>query len=215
MTNQIQIIHSDRKFTIIDTEEYENLKNTNTELKLRVTELCKDKNILQELLLDKDKTIEELRKENEKLIILEREYSELKIEHNNLKVEHNELKDRFDKSEQERQEKNLIILFKKYATAFFDLYNYKKSEIKTMISVEDLKQINKMNRYRISMNHYYDNTEDIDVLNNREALLYEKYNNMPPKIQERFNKLFPNVLNILKPFLITENKVLMEDDWWD
>ena len=53
----------------VNTSEYTNLKNENIELKTKILEITKHKGDLIKLLIQKDKTIDELKKENPELQI--------------------------------------------------------------------------------------------------------------------------------------------------
>lgn len=133
---------------MIPPNEYQDLLNDNERLRKKIQTLTDNEQILHSVILDKDKTINELRGENKKLrekleslekqidvlsaqsIKQEKEYNELKTQHiilnknhDTLKDDHNEFKNQFNKMLNKQ-------LFDKYIIAIQDLNKLENLESK-------------------------------------------------------------------------------------
>ena len=189
--------------TFCSTSELNTLKRENELLLFRISELTKDKDILQHVILNKDKTIDELKEENKKL---NNRISELE---NNLFL----LKDRLNRIENKS-------LYNKYMIAIQDINSLEQLEQYQHIG-NDLKRLR---RHRIGDCHYIDMNNiknDPDFINDQRFVLFEKIDNMPFDIMQMFNKKYPNLLNNIKPYIInnTFTKPIQQNyddilEWW-
>ena len=188
--------------TILLTE-YQTLINNNDDLKKEISRLKNNEIIFQNLILNKDKSIEELKEENiqltKKLELLKnqvnnlfeqnseikKENSEIKKENRELKINVKNLTSRLDNIENKN-------IFKKYIIAIQNLNRYDKLETNIPDKITK-KQLNMLRNKRIGECHYIDDDENIKDC--KRTILKEEIDNMLPAIQDKFNDKYPNLLN--------------------
>lgn len=221
----------------VNATEYTILKNENIELKTKILEITKQKDDLMTLIIQKDKTIDELKKENAELKIklehleneiksvkeenimikqkhddLKIEHDKLKIEHNELKIEHNELKSNFNKMIHKQ-------MFDKYIIAIQDLN--KLEQLESNLDQQTKNNLYKLKSSRINECYYLDNLDSPNLIDDKRTILFDKINNMPNDVKTIFDKRFPNLLNKIMPYIIkkmtTPSQQTIDDInyWWD
>jgi hypothetical protein len=222
---------------MIPPNEYQALLNDNERLRKEIQILTNNEQILHEVILDKDKTINELREENKKLrekleslekqidvlsaqsIKQEKEYNELKTQHiilnknhNALKDDHNELKNQFTKMMNKQ-------MFDKYIIAIQDLN--KLENLETKLDSQTQKKLYKLKSNRIHECHYLDNLDSPDLIDDKRTILNEKIINMPLEIKTMFNKMYPELLNKIAPFIVNTKTTPSQQTidninyWWE
>ncbi|ATZ80742.1 hypothetical protein BMW23_0696 [Bodo saltans virus] len=214
----------------VNATEYTNLKNENIELKTKIAEFIKHKDDLMELITQKDRTIDELKKENAELKIklehLENEVKNVKEEniiikqkHNDLEVKHNELKEKHNNLENNFNKMIYKQIFDKYMIAIQDLN--KLEQLESKLDQQTQNRLYQLKSNRIYECHYFDNLDSQNLIDDKRTILLEKIDNMPNEIKIIFNKRFPNLLNKITPYIIktktTPSQQTIDDinDWWD
>jgi hypothetical protein len=185
---------------ILKLDEYNKLIKEHSDLLLRNSELTNDKKILQTDILGKNITIDELKKENEEL-------------RNRIKELENDVL--LLKQKNEKKENNA--LYGKYIIAIQDLNHIDKLEKK----ISKNKLLYNLRYERRSDCHYIDECYDIDEINKRRIILYDKIINIPPFVFNKINSRFPDLIEEIKPYIKNQECVISDDDnerineWWE
>lgn len=191
---------------LIPLSEYEKIKQENNELRKKLDEYVAVINLLQNLLVNKDKTIEELKKEN--------------IE---LKYRITELERKQETTNKELQETKIdlqnfknSILYNKLIVGIQDYNAMDKLETQ-IVNNEELKNLRED---RVSEYHYIKNDATQQEKNIKINMLVENISNAPKMVIDMFEDTYPNLLETLKPFLVKriveENAkiTLKAQRWW-
>ena len=197
------------------------LKRENAELKLRITELeisnkkltnkneilgAKIENLENELITAK----EELATTKEELVTTKEELATTKEE---LATTKEELKNNKEEITQLKNNK----LFAKFIVSIQDLNSYEKLEKK----LSNPKILYRLRMNRVSECHYLDEELDNNEKEIRRNLLIDKLNSADSNIVAKFNKLYPDLLEMLKPYLnkrdvqIDEEATIWANNWWE
>lgn len=161
-------------------------------------------NLFKKINLIRRKRNNSIKKRYNKLIIKKN------IKLNNLERENNELKLNFDKIQTE-------IIFEKFVIAIQDLNKLDKLESKNLNIKLNLKNLHK---YRINKCHYLDYKYSCDQINNRKIVLYNKISTIDKKINDLFEKRYPDLLNNILPLIKLNNKIIPTNEindineWW-
>jgi chromosome segregation ATPase len=148
---------------MVHLNEYQNMVNEhhilnseNIDLRTRILQLSNNEKILQETIITREKTIDELKKENaelkDRLVILEKKISDVCGEYSDLKNMHDDLKNKHDTLDIKFKKMMDKALFYKYIIAIQDLNRIEKLETK----MPHTAQINlrKLRNNRIGECHY-------------------------------------------------------------
>lgn len=201
-------------------QEYLCLKKENEELHLRILELSSNEKILNQLMKNKDATIDELKKENEelknKIKILESDIAMLKNDIDLLKQQNAKLESRVLKMENKE-------LYDKYVIAIQDVNRNEQLE-KHVPNLSTTKNLKKLRNSRVSTCHYL-NEEDDDstMIDDKLSFLYDRINKMPVDIKKKFDKQYPNLISDIvghipsKKPVTSIGKTNLEDieNWWE
>lgn len=206
---------------ILGRDDYDKLKQENYDAHRRIFELTASNQTLQdtlktrdEIIISRDKTIEELRRENAELkeIIMR-----LEEENRVQKTKINELNENIDTINEKINKLEHKQLFKKYMIGIQDLNRLEKLETK----ITDPEELVNIRLDRIGDCHYidenYSNTEQKCRIN----VLIDKINNMPDYISKMFEAEYSNVIEQIKPLLtkyvLVENQKMNKraHNWWN
>lgn len=202
--------------------ENEDLKKENIKLKERITDLSSQitshidsERLYKETIINHEQTIEELRNEN-KLLKLKIQELETKIILQENKIKH--LEDHITKQYIKIELLENKEIYKKYIIAIQDLNKIEGLESKLYhIS----KTLIKLRKHRVSECHYLNEDDDEWFIVDRKSVLYDKLINIPDKIKQKINKLFPNVIenviDYIKPAKIVVSYESLEEinTWWN
>jgi chromosome segregation ATPase len=208
----------DKQYSVnIPLSEYERLVKENQDLRNKVIELSSVNNAFIELLKNKDKTIEELKSENEEL---KARITELEANNIQLTKKNESLTIRIDNLETEIKNIKNEKIFAKFVIGIRDLNTYEKLDNKVLNKFE--KTILKRLRYnRISYSHYLDDEFEKQEKEIRRNILIDKLNNAEPEIIDKFEKIYPGLLDTLKPHLekrdviLDDETVIWANNWWE
>jgi hypothetical protein len=150
--------------------------------------------ILKEIIKSNDKTIEELKKEM-----------------NYLKQDNENLKKRLDKKDNNE-------IYKKYVIAILDIDSMVFLEYKLNSPSRD--NLRKLKRNRFSECHYIYDDFTINEKNDRRTYLSEKFKNMPIDIKNKFDNLYPKLLEDIEPYIsfdmgLGEKAINEINEWWE
>lgn len=181
--NQQIILHS-QSVCIVNTDEYNNLIKENTKLKEQVNILQGQKDILQDLIQFKEKTIDELKKENQELKdrieLIENENKRLSIEMKEIKEEFNNIK--------------INKLYNRFITAIQDIN--KKDKLETKVYGETKKILKALHSERIDNSHFInEDYDDEDTIKEKRVILLDRINKMPKEVKDKFEEDFPNLID--------------------
>jgi len=204
----------DKKHMItIPLDDYNKLLTENQYLQNKLIDLTAFNNTLIKIIEHKDKTIEELKHENEELkariAYLEKELISTKQE---LAIVRNDF-DIFKNNTLNN------ILYKKIIMGLQDYNAIEMLETK----LEDSSELASLRDDRVDECHYINKklkptTQEKDIKIN---ILIDKINNAPVKVLEKFNDMYPGLLEQLKPFLIyrqvepNETITKRANAWWE
>jgi len=190
---------------IVDSDEYKKLCDDNKELNKQIALLNSNDRLLNESVRVNNITIDELREKNK---LLAEEIDKLLIHLQKSELELKEIKNDFNTFKNNS-------LFKKYLVAIQDYNSIMNIDIKNKITFQRLR------KNRIDECHFLNDDDDIVDTNNKLAILLNKLKNIPSEITIKFNKLYPNLLNALKPFVVFDSNDVEEtmynahSIWWD
>jgi chromosome segregation ATPase len=198
-----------QQFKLININDWNKLENENIEYKKRISELTDDKTILQNIILNKDKSIEELQKENNELKkrieLLENNIIELKNENKELKNDIIELKN------ESKGFKNDIIELRNENKELKNENKELKNENKELKNdINEIKNEKIFNKYIIAIqdaNRYLkfnEKTLNVDTLNDLNELKYNRIeschyldnNYDEDRKKEYLNSLYEKITNI-------------------
>lgn len=215
--------------------DYNKLVNENNELKKeneilrnRITDLSSiiehiDKEIhYVESIKYHEQTIEELKKENEML------KSKIKELEDKIKQQDDHIKQQDDNIKQQNITINILkekinaietkSLYNKYLMAIQDLN--REEELETKLNTVS-KNLNKLRKNRIGEVHYLNEDMDEWDLVDRKSVLYDKLINMPIEIKQKFDKLYPNVVDSVINHIksakthVTDEYLEEIEEWWN
>jgi len=220
----------------IQKSEYDKVKQENYELHTKIFNLTANQQTLHdtiknrdEIILARDKTIEELQKENNILKIrikeLEDKISKLELDNKSLntKIDILEKDNRTIKEDNKEIHKQLTKMMNK---SIFNKYTKAIQDVNRLEQFE--KQLNNP-RYMIQLRedrvdecHYINDNDTSDEQKKKMNILYEKINNMTNEIKNMFNRRYPNLINNISSMIPYDNTVIMtqneKDDineWWE
>ena len=198
---------------IIDPAEYNRLKQENTELHNKISQLTNESTKLNTDILEKNLEIEMLRKENqelrEKIKMLEDKINEQNQEIFKQKKEIDDLK-------KENENRNNKELLKKIIIGIQDLNALERLETK----VSDPSELINLHNDRIDECHYINSNYTQQEKDVRINILIDNINTIPNDVLNKFDVLYPNLLNELKPHLIKKNTnynqklIDRANNWW-
>ena len=220
----------------IQKSEYDKVKQENYELHTKIFNLTANQQTLHdtiknrdEIILARDKTIEELQKENNILKIrikeLEDKISKLELDNKSLntKIDILEKDNRTIKEDNKEIHKQLTKMMNK---SIFNKYTKAIQDVNRLEQFE--KQLNNP-RYMIQLRedrvdecHYINDNDTSDEQKKKMNILYEKINNMSNEVKNMFNRRYPNLINNISSMIPYDNTVIMtqieKDDineWWE
>jgi hypothetical protein len=220
----------------IQKSEYDKVKQENYELHTKIFNLTANQQTLHdtiknrdEIILARDKTIEELQKENNILKIrikeLEDKISKLELDNKSLntKIDILEKDNRTIKEDNKEIHKQLTKMMNK---SIFNKYTKAIQDVNRLEQFE--KQLNNP-RYMIQLRedrvdecHYINDNDTSDEQKKKMNILYEKINNMSNEVKKMFNRRYPNLINNISSMIPYDNTVIMtqneKDDineWWE
>jgi chromosome segregation ATPase len=236
--SNIQEKNNDEKFgfeysghvIMISPNEYQELLNENEKLRKELQRFINNETIFHSVILDKDKTINELREENKmlknKLKSLEKqidilnikntehekeyknlktEHEDLKINHENLKTEHTNLKIDHNDLKNEIQNMKNNKTFDKFIIAIQDLNRLELLETKVSNSTKDILQ--ELRDDRIDDCHYINDNDTQQRKDDKRNILYDEIKSMPQSIKDMFDTEYPNLLNDIESFIINKKTI--------
>ena len=204
----------------IPSNEYHDLIISIDKYQNEIARLTNNNQILLNLISNKDKTIEELREENNvlkiKLETLEKQISNLnkkdtekeikinELNNKNIKVEkeYNELKIKHEILEKKFNDKENKNTFNKFIIAIQDLNRLEKIETKVDGNLKI--QLKNLRNKRVGDCHYLNDTDKLYEENFKRVILFDEIELMPDEIKNMFEKKYPNLLNDIKPFIIKD-----------
>jgi hypothetical protein len=207
----------------VNIDEYNRLQKENIELKTRILQLHANEKILQEVIITREKTIDELKDANEKLKkrleILEKQYNEIKIQYNEIKQENHKIKQENHEIKQQFKINLMKEQYKQYIIAIQDVNRI--GNIETKIDVRSRGKLSKLRKNRVSEYHYLVDVMDEDEINDRRTILLEKLKNMDICVKELFDKKYPYLIKDILHHIVS-NKTEPSDeslndinDWWE
>lgn len=212
-TIKITNINEGVEMVIIPLSEYNRLKQENIDLQNKINLLTNESTKLNTDILEKNLEIEMLRKENqmlrEKIKFLEDKIESQDIEIN---IQQNEI----NKLKKENENRNNKELLKKIIIGIQDFNAIEKLETKI-----DSEELINLHNDRIDECHYINfncTQQEKDI---RINMLIDNINNIPIDVFNKFDELYPNLLNILKPYLVkrptTNNQrlAIRAKNWWE
>jgi chromosome segregation ATPase len=248
--NTLKIINTNDnvEMVIVQLLEYNRLKQENIDLHNKLNLLTNESTKLNADLLSKNLELEILRKENqelrEKIKILEEKITIQDKNINELKENSTNKDIRIDVLEKEIINKDIRItnIEKENNTLKLDIKELKEDNInrnnkdllkKIIIGIQDLNALEKLetkvaDSYEL-MNLRNDRVDDCHYINSnysqlekdiRINILIDNINNASENIINKFDTLYPNLLNELKPFLIKKdinyNQRIFDraNNWW-
>lgn len=201
------------EMVIIQLSEYNRLKQENTELHNKINQLTNESTILNTNILEKNLEIEMLRKENqelrEKIKMLEDKINEQNQEISKQKKEIDDLK-------KENENRNNKELLKKIIIGIQDLNALERLETK----VSDPTELINLHNDRIDECHYINSNYSQQEKDVRVNILIDNINAIPNDVLNKFDVLYPNLLNELKPHLVKRNTnynqklIDRANNWW-
>lgn len=211
----------------IPLDDYNKLLTENQYLHNKLNDLTAFNNTLIKIIEHKDKTIEELKRENEELkariaylekelISTKQELATTKQELATTKQELATVRDDFNTFKSNTLNN---ILYKKIIMGLQDYNAIEMLETK----LEDSSELESLREDRVDECHYINKklkptTQEKDIKIN---ILIEKINNAPIKVLDKFNNMYPSLLEQLKPFLVhrdvepNEKITKRANAWWD
>jgi chromosome segregation ATPase len=227
----------------IQKSEYDKVKQENYELHTKIFNLTANQQTLHdtiknrdEIILARDKTIEELQKENNILKIrikeLEDKISKLELDNKSLNTkidilekENKEIKEdnrtiKEDNKEIHKQLTKMMnkSIFNKYTKAIQDVNRLEQFEKQ----LNNPKYMIQLREDRVDEYHYINDNDTTDEQKKKMNILYEKINNMTNEIKNMFNRRYPNLINNISSMIPYDNTVIMtqieKDDineWWE
>ena len=212
--NPIKIMNINDEMVIIQLSEYNRLKQENIELHNKISLLTNESTKLNSNILAKNLEIEMLRKENqelrEKIKILEDKISNQDTEITKQQKEIDDLK----KENENRNNKDLL---KKIIIGIQDLNALERLETK----VSDPTELINLHNDRIDECHYINSNYTQQEKDVRINILIDNINTIPNDVLNKFNILYPNLMNVLKPHLIKKNinynqrLIDRANNWWN
>lgn len=227
----------------IQKSEYDKVKQENYELHTKIFNLTANQQTLHdtiknrdEIILARDKTIEELQKENNILKIrikeLEDKISKLELDNKSLNTkidilekENKEIKEdnrtiKEDNKEIHKQLTKMMnkTIFNKYTKAIQDVNRLEQFEK----HLNNPRYMIQLREDRVDECHYINDNDTTDEQKKKMNILYEKINNMTNEIKNMFNRRYPNLINNISSMIPYDNTVIMtqneKDDineWWE
>jgi len=212
-TLKITNMNDNVEMVIIQLSEYNRLKQENTELHNKISQLTNESTILNTNILEKNLEIEMLRKENqelrEKIKILEDKINEQNQEISKQKKEIDDLK-------KENENRNNKELLKKIIIGIQDLNALEKLETK----VSDPSELINLHNDRIYECHYINSNYSQQEKDVRVNILIDNINAISNDVLNKFDNMYPNLLNELKPHLVKRNTnynqklIDRANNWW-
>ena len=214
----------------VQKSEYDKVKQENYELHTKIFNLTANQQTLHdtiknrdEIILARDKTIEELQKENNilKLRIKELEDKISKLELDNKSL--NKKIDILEKENKEIKEENRIIkednkeihkqltkmmnktIFNKYTKAIQDVNRLEQFEK----HLNNPKYMIQLREDRVDECHYINDNDTSDEQKKKMNILYEKINNMSNEVKKMFNRRYPNLINNISSMIPYDNTIIM------
>lgn len=175
-------------------DDYKRLEKENIEFKEKISKYCYDAIILNETINNNNKTIEELKRENE---FLRKKIKDLELTNQEQNAKINLLELKFEKMENKRK-------FNRYLIMIQDLNRYFSLEKKL-----DNNKMFKLRLDRISTCHFLDDTYDKEIINEKILIIIKTLYEMPNEIKELFNKKYPNLIDSI---LIWEKQEIKYND---
>jgi chromosome segregation ATPase len=212
--NPIKIMNINDEMVIIQLSEYNRLKQENIELHNKISLLTNESTKLNSNILAKNLEIEMLRKENqelrEKIKILED-----KISNQDTKITKQQKE--IDDLKKENENRNNKDLLKKIIIGIQDLNALERLETK----VSDPTELINLHNDRIDECHYINSNYTQQEKDVRINILIDNINTIPNDVLNKFNILYPNLMNVLKPHLIKKNinynqrLIDRANNWWN
>lgn len=193
---------------LVELNEYNTLKHENFEMKSRILILSDTEKILKEEIITRDKTIQELRKEND----------ELKQKIKALESKMEKLENKITILEQESNKTKSKQRINKYIIAINDFNRIMRMETKVSNSVRDSFYELRMNRIEIS--HYFDDLDDINFFNAKKKIFFNKIQDMSDEDKKMFNELYPEILDTTIEFnddpgiSVSTKLCSIAEKWW-
>jgi hypothetical protein len=206
-------INNERALLIIENEK---LNKEIDILKKEMAEYYKNERFLNETIKCNEQTIEILREENKKLKI---EVEELKKELKEHKQKIEEQDKEIKKLTKRLDDKESTELFKKYLIAIQDINHDDLLENK--LTFTSKQNLIKLKTNRISDCHYLDNNYTNIEKNERRTLFLEKIKNIPSDIKQRFDKMYPKLLEEIEKYIapqpanLTQQQIDEINLWWE
>lgn len=190
----------------VELSEYNRLKQENTELHNRINQLTHESSMLNVCILEKNLEIDMLRKENQEL------REKIKILENKIENQQKEI----DDLKKENDDRKNNELFKKIMIGIQDLNALELLE--KSISNDELRNLR---NDRVGDCHYINSNYSQQEKDIRINILIDRIKKIPQVVSNKFEDLYPNLLNDLEPFLkkrdvnFNQKFVNRANDWWN
>lgn len=109
--------------------------------------------------------------------------------------------------------------YHKFVIAIQDVNHLEQIESK--LSGNDKKNLIRLKKSRVSECHYIDEDDDDNDKNDRRTVLYERIQTMSQHVRQKFDKMFPNLLDALMIHIV-QTKTQPSDEslkdileWWE
>lgn len=195
--------------SFVQEQEYTKVLNENIMLKAKITELYITIDHLNDTIKKNHLTIDLLKEENDmlkmKLLLLEKEFNDIKSQHIELKHNHELLTHKLN-SIIEKDEYNKFMIAIQDMNRLF-LLEHKNSSFK------DLRED------RLYTCHYIKDNDQPEMKDAKISVLYEKLQHIHDNIREQFDELYPNVIEDvllhITPVKVSDKLLKRVYKWWN